>query len=308
MINKAHDRFHDEHAGFFGLFECLAHAEGAAIALLGAAESWVRERGATFLRGPVNLSTNQLDCGLLVDGFGTPPVFGSSYNRPYYASFIEGSGFAKCKDLLGFYRYYHPPPTPRILRASKRLKGRSTPIIRPINMRDFSAEVACIVEVYNDAWSDNWGFVPITDAEAWHMAKELKAVVIPELTLLAEIDGQPVGSFVAIPDLNQALRLMNGHVTPWGLLRFSFHRRRIDTVRVVLLGVKKPYRRLGIVPMLLTEMWNQVPKRGIHWELAWVLEDNYLVIRILEEIGAVAYKRYRLYQKECLPNIQPSAT
>jgi len=298
VVNEAHDSFYHERAGFFGLFECLPAAARAAAALLSTAEGWVRERGATFLRGPVNLSMNELDCGLLVQGFGATPVFQSAYNPPYYADFIEANGFTKCKDLLAFYRHYHPLPSPRIRQLVERLQTRRRVTIRPINMRDFSAEVMQITAIYNDAWSDNWGFVPITDAEAQHMAQDLRLAVRPELALLAEIDGEAVGCFVAIPDLNQILQRLRGHLTPWGLVRFWYQRQRLDTVRIAIMGVKKRYRRLGLDLMLYVECWQQAATLGVvRGEAGWVLEDNYLMVRALEELGACAYKRYRLYQK-----------
>jgi GNAT superfamily N-acetyltransferase len=300
VLNVAHDQYHHERAGFFGLFECQPDAE-AATALLHAAASWVRERGATFLRGPVNLSTNELDCGLLIEGYDSPPVFQSSYNPPYYASLIETAGLTPCQDLLAFFRPYDPPPPPRLQQAMARLQERRKITIRPINMRDFTAEVRRITTVYNDAWSDNWGFVPITEAESQRLASELKLAVIPELTLMAERDGEPVGCFVAIPDLNQVFRHLNGRLTPWGLLRFLYQRRRIPIVRVAMLGVKKRYRRLGIDLLMLAEAWKQAPKRGVQGgELGWVLEDNRLMVQALEEMGARPYKRYRLYQKDLL--------
>ncbi len=298
VLNEAHDSFYHEHAGVFGLFECLPEADRAAAALLSAAEAWVRERGATFLRGPVNLSMNELDCGLLVEGFGAAPVFQSAYNPPYYADFIEANGFAKCKDLLAFYRHYHPWPSLRIQQLVDRLQTRRRVTIRPINMRDFRAEVMRITAIYNDAWSDNWGFVPITDAEAQHLAQDLRLAVRPELALLAEVDGEAVGCYVGIPDLNQILQHLRGHLTPWGLLRFWYQRRRIDTVRVAIMGVKKRYRRLGIDLMLFVEGWKRAGQLGIlRGEGSWVLEDNHLMVRALEELGACVYKRYRLYQK-----------
>ena len=155
-----------------------------------------------------------------------------------------------------------------------------------------------ITTIYNDAWSDNWGFIPITDAEAQHMAKDLRLAIRPELALLAEVDGEAVGCYVGIPDLNQILQHLHGHLTPWGLLRFWYQRRRIDTVRVAIMGVKKRYRRLGIDLMLYVEGWKRAGKLGIiRGEGGWVLEDNHLMVRALEELGACAYKRYRLYQK-----------
>jgi GNAT superfamily N-acetyltransferase len=300
VVNAVHDEYHNERAGFFGLFECLPEA-GVAQVLLNAAQGWVRERGATFLRGPVNLSTNELDCGLLVEGFDAPPVFQSAYNPPYYASLLEACGFTKCKDLLAFSRSAEEPLAQPLLDAIARLQTQRNIRIRAVNMRDFRAEVARISTIYNEAWSDNWGFVPITDAEAQHMARALRLAVMPELTLLAEIDGEPVGCFVAIPDLNQALRHTRGRLTPWSVVRFLYYRRRIDTVRIAMMGVKKRYRRLGIDLMLLVESWHQGRKRGIcRGEMAWVLEDNRVMIRTLEIIGAQPYKRYRLYQKNLL--------
>jgi GNAT superfamily N-acetyltransferase len=298
VINTAHNQYHNEHAGFFGLFECLPRAEIAA-ALLEAAASWVRQRGATFLRGPVNLSTNELDCGLLVEGFDTSPVFHSSYNPPYYATYVEANGFKPCKDLLAFLKTTDTPLPSRVQETIARLQARCKVTVRPINMRDFVADVKRITTAYNAAWSDNWGFVPITEAEAQHLAKTLKMAVIPGLTLLAESNGEPVGCFVAIPDLNPALRHLHGHLTPWGLLRFLYHRRRIDTVRVAMMGIEKRYRRLGIDLLLLAKAWEQASKHGVaRGELAWILEDNRLMVQALEAIGAHPYKRYRLYQKD----------
>jgi GNAT superfamily N-acetyltransferase len=299
VINHLHDRQHRERAGFFGLFECLPQAEAAAAALFNAATDWVRERGATFIRGPLNLSTNELACGLLVEGFDIPPVFDSAYNPPYYADYIESNEFTACKDLLAFIKHYDPPLPERVTQAITRLRARRTVTVRPINMRDFNAEVARITAIYNEAWSDNWGFVPITKAGAQHLAKNLKLAVIPELALIAEVNGEPVGCFVAIPDMNQALQHLHGRLTPWGLLRFFYHRRRIDTLRVAMIGVNKRYRRLGIDILLLAHVWEQIPPLGfIHGELAWVLEDNELMTRAIAEVDAKPYKRYRLYQKE----------
>ena len=170
--------------------------------------------------------------------------------------------------------------------------------IRTINMRDFTADVRRITEIYNEAWRDNWGFVPITEAEAEHMAKSLKLAVIPELALIAEIDGKPVGCFVAIPDLNPALKRMHGRLTPWGLVSFLYHRYRTDTIRVAMVGVKKRYRRLGIDWLLLDRIWASAPPTGIRRaELAWILEDNEPIRRAIDQIGSIPYKRYRLYQK-----------
>ncbi len=298
IINDAHNDFHKEQAGFFGLFECLPNEDEAASALFQAAEAWLRERGAAFMRGPVSLSTNELDCGLLVEGFNTPPVFQSAYNPPGYEAYIRAHGLEPCKDLLAYQKYYDPPMPERIDKTIERLRSRRNVTVRTINMRDLTADVCRITDVYNDAWSANWGFVPITEAEAEHMAKALKMAIVPELALIAEVDEEPVGCFVAIPDLNPALKRMGGRLTPWGLASFLYHRHRTDTIRVAMMGVKKRYRRLGIDLLLFDRVWEFTPATGFRRaELAWVLEDNALMTRAIEEIGGVAYKRYRLYQK-----------
>lgn len=297
VINETHDRFHHERAGFFGLFECCPNP-AIATALLGAAETWVRARGATFLRGPVNLSMTALDCGVLIEGFGASPVFHSAYNPPYYAPYIEAAGLTKCQDILAFCGHAHLPPSPRLMTVASRLETRRSLVIRPINMRNFHADVATVAAIYNEAWRDNWGYVPITDAEAHHMAKDLKLAVIPELSLIAELEGQAIGCLIALPDLNQILQRMRGRLTPWGMVRFLYQRRRLDTIRVAIMGVKPRYRRLGIDVQLYTTTWQKAVARGIVWgEMAWVLEDNRLMVQALTALGCFAYKRYRLYQK-----------
>jgi GNAT superfamily N-acetyltransferase len=299
IINDAHNTYHKEQAGFFGLFECFSGEDEAASALFQAAETWLRESGAAFMRGPVSLSTNELDCGLLVEGFEIPPVFQSAYNPPVYETYIKAHGLAPCKDLLAYLKTYDPPLPERIASTIERLQSRRHVTIRTINMRDFTADVRRITEIYNEAWRDNWGFVPITEAEAEHMAKSLRLAVIPELALIAEIEGTPVGCFVAIPDLNPALKRMHGRLTPWGLMSFLYHRYRTDTIRVAMVGVKQRYRRLGIDWLLLDRIWAWAPHRGIRQaELAWILEDNEPIRRAIEQIGSVPYKRYRLYQKD----------
>lgn len=301
IINDTHNAYHQEQAGFFGLFECLSGEGEAASALFQAAEAWLRERGARFMRGPVSLSTNELDCGLLVEGFDSPPVFQSSYNPPGYEAYLNAHGLKPCKDLLAYQKSYDPLMPERLVNIIQRLHSRRHVTVRTINRRDFTADVHRITDIYNDAWSANWGFVPITEAEAEHMAKSLKLAIIPELALIAEVDREPVGCFVAIPDLNPALKRMHGRLTPWGLVSFLYHRYRTDTIRVAMVGVKKRYRRLGIDLLLLDRVWELAPLKGIRQaELAWVLEDNALISRVIEQIGGIPYKRYRLYQKDLM--------
>jgi hypothetical protein len=305
VINEAHDSFYHEHAGFFGLFECMPEAASAATALLQATESWVRERGATFLRGPVNLSMNELECGLLVEGFGASPVFQAPYNPPYYADFIEANGFSKCKDLLAFYRHYHPWPSARILQLVDRLQARRRLTIRPLNMRDFQAEVARIMDIYNDAWSDNWGFVPFTQAEIDHASKAFGPVIVPELAVFVEVDDEAVAFIVALTNLYEAVEDFNGRLGPLNLVKLLWRLKiaGVGSTRVPLMGVKKKFRNhplmgAGLAMMAIDQLRQNGKRLGkTSAELGWILEDNKATNNIIRSVGGVHYKTHRLYEK-----------
>ncbi|HET6679843.1 MAG TPA: hypothetical protein VFG84_01470 [Gemmatimonadaceae bacterium] len=301
------NRLHYEHhpadrVGFFGWFECADDQE-AANALLEAASAWVRAHGLPAMRGPASFSVND-DCGLLVDGFETPNVLLTPWHPPYYAVLLERAGFAKAKDLIlyegGHPTHYAEPPE-RIGRAAAMLEERYGIRIRDLNLRDFRAEVGRVKVLYNACWERNWGFIPMTDAEIDHLAKEFRPVVIPELVPFAEAaDGTPIGFGLALPDLNQVLRAnRNGRVVPgaarilWGLKR-----RTIRRARVALLGVLPEYRRIGLDAVLYHRIWTRAGHRGIYWgEGGWVLEDNPSMRHGLERMRFSAYKTLRLYDR-----------
>ncbi|HLA19312.1 MAG TPA: N-acetyltransferase, partial [Dehalococcoidia bacterium] len=213
QVDREHIRHHEELTGFFGFFECEEDPEAAG-ALLAAAEGWLREHGMETARGPLSFSINQ-EVGLLIEGFDTPPMIMMNHARPYYGRLIEGAGFTKAMDLYAFTYNLEAVP-PKAHRAVETLRQRPDITIRSGDMHRFNEEIATILDVFNSAWSDNWGFVPVTSAEAHHLAKELRQIVDPEMSVIVEVDGQPAGVVLVTPDLNEAIRDLNGCLFPFG--------------------------------------------------------------------------------------------
>lgn len=298
IVNRTHVEFHEEPLGFFGFFEVERDQE-AASALLAAAEDWVRARGMERIRGPASFSTNdEAGLAVLVDGFEHPPAIMMAHNPPYYAELIEGAGYEKAKDLLA-YMVEGPTPPERLVEGVRRLQQRVGVRIRPVDVRRFGDEVAIIKGIYNTAWARNWGFVPLSDAEFDHLARQLRPVLEPRLCLIAEVGDEPVGFALALPDYNQALRhLKDGRLFPFGIFKLLWYRRRIDAARVLTLGLKPGFRRMGIDAMLYLRIFEEGTKLGYkRAECSWILEDNWDMRRGLERLGAYVYKTYRLYEK-----------
>jgi GNAT superfamily N-acetyltransferase len=300
-VNRAHNEFHQDTTGFFGLFEALDD-QAAADALLATAEAWLRARGMTRVEGPMNLSTNEEVCspGVLIDGFHRPPVIMMAHSPPYYAALLERAGYARTKDLHAYW-IESPEPPARLRRAYDRLLRDGQVSVRSLDMRNFEREVATIQAVYNSAWERNWGFVPMSDAEVVHMAAQLKPVVNPGICAIASVAGEAVGFALALPDYNMALRHVNGRLFPLGIFKLLWHRRRIDTARTITLGVTSAHRHRGIEALLITHINLAAGRSGL-WrsECSWILEDNVDMRRVLERNGAVADKTYRIYDKPLL--------
>ena len=298
IVDKAHNRFHGENAGFFGFFECVNDPVVAG-ALLSQARQWVSGRGAQFLRGPVNPSTNY-ECALLVDGFDSDPMVMMTYNPPYYPALMDQAGLRKAKDLFAYSHDARNIDSPKINRIAERVVRNSGVSIRPINMKDFEAEVARVWEVYGastGAWAHNWGFVPMSQAEFAAMGKEMKMIVKPELVLIGEVAGKVVGFALALPDVNQALKHARGNLLPTGLLKILYYQRLITSVRVLALGVVEEYRASGLAAGFYATLVRNARKLGYEaCEMSWVLEDNVLMNRSLEVMGAKRYKTYRIYE------------
>jgi ribosomal protein S18 acetylase RimI-like enzyme len=295
-----YNAYHQSSVGCFGLFECVNDSAVAA-ALFEAATNWLRNRGRDEIMGPIDYSTNYV-CGLLVEGFDFPPTLLTAHNPPYYPALIERLGFNK---VIDFYAWWFSEPAraaTRLRRLAASLKKRDAATIRQGDLKNFRAEAGRLREIYNDAWKENWGFVPFTEKEFEFMAKELQQLVVPEFTLIAEVGDEPVGFILCVPDINVAFRKINGRLTsyglPIGLAKLLYHKSRIRTARLIALGVKPKYRRGGIAEMLVLRIIEDAMiKRGFTGELSMTLENNHLINRFLAAIGAKKYKTYRIYRR-----------
>jgi GNAT superfamily N-acetyltransferase len=294
--NRAHNAFHGDHAGFFGFFETIDDATVAG-ALFEQAAAWLAARGLDAMRGPVSPSTND-ECGLLVEGFDTPAALMMPHNPPFYAALVERAGLRKAKDLLAYRRAADELPE-RLVAAADVLARRRAIAVRPIDMRRFDEEIGRVKALYNRAWERNWGFVPMDGAEIDFLAAQLKPVVVPELVVFAEVDGEPIGLAVALPDLNVALRRNpSGRLFP-GIVKVALAARRIDRLRVFMLGTLPEWRGKGVDALLYKAIWDAARRKGYRWaEAGWVLEDNHAMGNALVNMGFEAYKRYRIYERE----------
>ncbi len=299
IVNHRHIQFHNESVGFFGFFESIDDQE-VARALLATAEQWVGQRGVRSIRGPMSFSTNE-ECGLLVDGFHAAPMVMMPHQRPYYARLLRSVGYAKAKDLLAYLIDLREDATipERLVHGVQLLQKKQAITIRSIDIRRFEEEVRLLHAIYHKAWEHNWGFVPMTAAEVDLLAHTLRLIADPTLCLIAELDNRPVGFALALPDYNQALRHMNGRLFPLGFLKFLWYRRRIDALRILLLGTNPDVRVRGLDAMLYLKLWQDVPAYGYRLvECSWILEENWAMRRGLERMGAQIYKTYRIFEKD----------
>jgi GNAT superfamily N-acetyltransferase len=300
FINHRYNEFHEDHTGFFGFFECVDD-RGVAHALLDTAETWVREHGAHKIMGPMNFSTNDESHspGILLDGFDKPPIVLMAHGRPYYQDLVESAGYGKVEDLLAYWIDSNETPD-RLARVVQRIERSIDGFsIRPVDLKKLDREVELIQQIYNSAWEENWGFVPLTEKEIEHLAKELKPIVEPRYALLAFMNGDPAGFALTLPDFNQALKHVNGRLLPFGIPKLLWYTRKIDKARVFALGLKPEYRGLGIDVIFYTRAFMASRELGhTGGECSWILEDNWKMRRGLEKAGAYVYKTYRVYQKE----------
>ncbi|MDB4947701.1 MAG: hypothetical protein JWM27_350 [Gemmatimonadetes bacterium] len=299
VVNRLHNETHGDRTGFFGLFECEDDPATAA-ALLDAASGWLKARGMEVMQGPMNLSTNEeiASPGVLIDGFHTPPFITMSHNPPYYAALMDGAGMGKAKDLVA----YHIPSAEvpqRLQRGVDAILARHGATVRSLRMKDFTREVQVIKDVYNSAWSLNWGFVPFTDEEFDHVAKDMKQIVDPDLCLIAEVKGEPVGFSLTLPDVNQALRhLPDGRLLPFGVFKFLWHKRKVNRARVITLGFKPGFQSSGLGAAFYLKTFINSKARGYgSGEGSWILEDNWDMRHALEKMGCTVYKTYRIYDR-----------
>jgi hypothetical protein len=291
--NYLHVDVHQEKTGFFGLFEFIDDREVSA-ALLDRASEWLSARGLETMRGPASFSMNE-EAGLLVDGFDGPPRVMMTYNPQWYADHLEAYGLVKAKDLLAYF-FPNAKPVERLMKVAEKLRERYNVTLRTLDKSRFWEEVAMVKQVYNEAWQDNWGHIPMTDAELDYLAKQLKPVVEPRLVVFAHIGGELAGFGLALPDFNVALKKMNGSLFPLGWAKALWYSRKIDTARVIILGVLQKFRRSGVGELIELELMINAEQIGIkHAEFSWILEDNMIMRTALERMGATVYRTYRMY-------------
>jgi len=299
ILNKNHISFTGRNEGFFGFFDVINDYE-VAKSLLDRAELWLKEKGVTKVMGPANFSTNET-VGLLVDNFETPPYIMNTYNFSYYQDILEKYGFVKQTDLLCYKMVTADMPVDIMEfgeKLEKRLAERGI-IIRKLNMKHYKKEIESFLPVYNASWSENTGFVPMTDAEIKQIAKDLKAVVDPDFIYFAIKDSKVIGVSLTIPNVNEIQKnVKRGRLLPFGLFKILFGLKKIKTVRILALGTLKEYRRLGIdVCFYVRNMKTAKEKNIIEAEASWILEHNEMMNRALEHINGKVYRKYRIYEK-----------
>lgn len=296
VVDTNHNAYHGEKTAFFGMFESVDDPETAR-ALVEAASDWAGKRGMDRLRGPVNLSLND-ECGLLMEGFDSPPVIMMPYNPRYYPKLLESCGLAKIKDLYAYIMYKDKELHPRVVELIGKIRSENRFKLRKVNLRDILEEARRIAAIYNDAWSKNWGFVPWTENEMKHMAVNLKKIADPNLVIFAEFEGRPVGFAFGLPNFNEILIRMNGRLLPFGIFKLLFGRKNIKCVRSPVFGVLEAFRNTGLSFLLFDELYRSAWNRGANWgEMSWMLEDNEAVNRFSKSIGGERYKTYRIYEK-----------
>lgn len=300
QIDELAPSYQQEQAGHFGLI-CGEDDAVVFASLFATAEAWLRERGCRKLIGPFNLSINE-ETGLLVSGFETPPMLLMGHDARYAGARIEALGYRKIRDLYAYIYDITQPVPPLLQRWVDRDQQRFT--VRPMNMRRYRDDIEIITDIFNDAWSGNWGFVPYTPAEVDHLAKALKPLLDPQLVPIAEFDGKPVGFGVTLPDLNEAIRGFNGKLLPfnWARLLWRLKVSGVSGGRVPLMGVRRSTATtLGaaVIPFLIVEaMRKRALERGFRQiEMSWILEDNKPMRKMIETVGGRIYKTYRLYEK-----------
>jgi hypothetical protein len=297
IIDRNYNRFHNTGMGAWGFFECVNDRE-VAQALFARVEDWVCREGMTFLRGPLNPSTNY-EVGLLAEGFKHPPTFMMPYNPPYYLELVQSAGFRKEKDLVSFIvdRNWSPPEW--MLSMGERLKRDGLISVRSGNIKNLKAEISLITKIYDESWSKNWGYVPMAEEEVSELAAGLARIVDPDFAVFVYFKNEPVGVGLAVPDINPVLKRVNGRLGLIGLIKWFLYRREVRGLRGLLFGVKEEYRQVGLPFVALTHALDlaRSSDRYHYIELGWNLEDNEAINRLEEEGGARPYKRYRIYRK-----------
>jgi hypothetical protein len=296
IVDRNFIEFWKENTGYFGFFECEEDVE-AARALFDAVRKFLREKGMDKFIGPMNPSTND-ECGFLLEGYFSSPVIMMTYTPEYYHELAKASGLVKAKDLYAYYVNTDDAPLEYLERICTIVRRRVHDIkIRCVNMKDFANEVKKIQEVYNDAWSPNWGFVPMTDAEFKEIANNLKPLIVPELVFIIELNNVPAAVSLTVPNYNEILKKVKGKLGPIELLKFLYYKNKIKEVRLVIMGVRRQFQKMGLESLLYMESFKVGKRLGYQGgELSWTLEDNHEVNNGIKKMGGKLYKKWRMYQ------------
>jgi hypothetical protein len=302
QVDRLHLERHQDQTGQFGFIDAEDNPETFA-ALFNAAEDWLRAKGMKRAMGPFSFSIND-ETGLLIDGFNTPPNMMMPHHRSYYAAHVESSGYSKTKDLLAFEFDNRAGLTPTLRKMVDRMMASGDLKVRPVNKKDLRNEINVIMSIFNDAWSENWGFIPFTEAELNLLAKNFKMLVPANAVQIASWKGENAAFIVSMPNINEWFQGLDGRVLSWKLPRLikSVITRKSKSVRVPLMGVLKKYQDTmvgaGLALSVIREASDYQISRGVtHGEFSWVLEDNLRLRHIMESMGARAYKTYRVYEK-----------
>ncbi|TWU50929.1 hypothetical protein Poly51_42220 [Rubripirellula tenax] len=299
VVNHAHNKRYNENRGFFGFFQCIDDVD-VAKSLMDTAMAWLAEKGMTDVRGPVNPSLNY-ECGLLVDGFDSPPTFMITYNHAYYGKLLESVGFTKVQDLYSYDAHMDQLEDldPKLLFVINEATRRFKVTCRPIDRSKFAADVRSFLEIYNLSLQQTWGYVPMSEAEIRVQSGGLKHLIVPELTSIAEIDGQAVGAGFGLLDYNQVIKEIDGRLLPFGWLKLITGKKKIDRLRLISTNVLPEYQKWGLGLVTLARILPDAIKFGIViGEFSWVLESNSLSRGTIERGGAKRTKVHRLYDRK----------
>jgi GNAT superfamily N-acetyltransferase len=299
IVDHRFNEFHDTKTGHFGFFECIDDQHTADL-LFRVASDWLRDKGMNKVVGPA--SPSMMDTiGVLIEGFDKDPYIMMPYNFPYYDELIKTAGFSKEMDMYAYIVDTETVAVDRMNRAMEIVKHRLPGIeIRPVNLKKMKSEIKIIREIFNQAWKDNWGFIPLTEKEFQAAGKDLKMIIDTDYAHIAEIDGEPVAFSIGLPNINEILKDLNGKLFPFGFIKLLWGKNKIKGLRTALMGVLPEYQGRGIDALL----HQRSIKNGLETEgktvseLSWILESNPEMVRVAERIGGSLDKSYRMYSKE----------
>lgn len=296
IIDQNHISYQKEKVGFFGFFESIDDYEVAEL-LLSTVREFLREKGMERMRGPMNPSINE-ECATLIDGFNSSPYVMMTHNPPYYPKLFERYGFVKAVDWYAYLGPIRAEPPKEIEIAARFALAKCPGLkIRNIRLEKLDQEAREIRDIFNSAWSKNWGFVPFTDEEMKVITKRLKTIASPELVFIAEVEGKPIGILAGIPNFNQVLKHLNGRLFPFGFLKALYYSHRIDSGRLLIMGVKEEYRKMGIEAVMYLQAFKKAYELGFRWvESSMILEQNIMTRRAAELTGGKIYKTYRIFE------------